>query len=114
MTEVPTPADLARLERLRWERENGMVLSLHARQRMAEMGISRDQVVKLVNDPDISRPGHKRDGIHGTDTATISTRQDLPDWAAVWVPEGDTKIVLSLVFRTDEPYVREGASYRPR
>lgn len=109
----PSPADLMGLELKRWTRETGLFISLHAKERMAEMGVTREQVRLLANEADLSRPGSLTESTGAP--GTIHTRDDMPDWAAVTCPadEPGLRVVVSVVFRTDRPYVREGRTWRP-
>lgn len=81
------------------------VLTRHARERCAEMEISTKVAKAIVRDPDLVRPGNSGTG------CVFATSERYPRYAVVYEP-GDPHVIVSVVFRTTEPYVREGATCR--
>lgn len=78
-------------------------LTHHARQRCAEMGIGTRVAKRIVQQADCRRPS--RDG------ATVATCEAYPEYAVVF-EAGEPNVIITVVFRTTEAYVREGATFR--
>jgi hypothetical protein len=76
----------------------------HAALRCIEMGISTKVAKRIVRNADVRRPG----GRHSD--AMIATSDDDPDYAVVYYPT-DPPIVITVVFRTPEVYVRRGIGF---
>lgn len=79
-------------------------LTEHARERCIEMGISTKVAKFIVLNASVRRPGRA-----GSD-ALIATCDTYPDYAVVYAPE-QPPLIITVVFRTTENYVRAGASY---
>lgn len=79
-------------------------LTRHARERCAEMGISTKVAKRIVQHPDIIRPGN-----NGT-ACLVAVSDRYPEYAVVYDPEAFR--IVTVVFRTAEVYVREGATCR--
>lgn len=82
-------------------------LTHHARERCAEMGVTTKRAKRIVQDPDVSRPAKATGG----DDGFIAVADHEPDIAVVYKLDGDVPVILTVVWRTYEPYDR--ATYRP-
>jgi hypothetical protein len=80
------------------------VLTEHARERCREMGISTKVAKWIVLHADVRRPGKP-----GSD-ALIATSDEHPGYAVVYAPE-QPPLVITVVFRTVENYMRAGAEF---
>lgn len=79
-------------------------LSRHARERCAEMGISTKVAKEIVRHPDVDRPGKP-----GSDRR-VAVSDLHPGYAVVYAPH-DPPEVISVVFRTQVRYHRNGTEY---
>jgi hypothetical protein len=109
VTGAPGPRDLARQLQRRREAELGLQVSRHARERMAEMGVTLEDVEAIVNRPDVDRPTAKRmpDGSINQN-CRMAVRDDRPDWAVVYARWGGPAEVVTVLFRRYERYDRDG------
>lgn len=81
-------------------------LSIHARDRCAEMDVRTRRVKRIVQSPDVRRPSGS-----GTD-AMIATRDDEPDLAVVYVTPADgVPLITTVVWRTVHDYERVPGGY---
>jgi hypothetical protein len=80
------------------------VLTHHARQRCAEMGISTKVAKRIVQTA--SSTYTSKDGV-------IHHSREHPEYAVV-TPDDNPLLILTVVFRTEETYVRDGANFTPR
>lgn len=81
-------------------------LTHHARERCAEMGLSTKVAKAIVQRPTMTYPSRSRDG----HMALIATSVHVPEYAVVFLPE-DPPLILTVVFREQRTYVRDGESY---
>lgn len=80
------------------------LLTKHARERAAEMGVCTKRIKRLLRNPTINRVG--RDG------RWVATSQADPDIAVVYAPDEQGRpVVITLLWRAAEAYDR--ATYRP-
>ena len=84
-------------------------LTRHAVQRCAEMGISTKVAKRIIRNANTIRPT-----VSNGNRACLATCEipELRDYAVVFYPT-DPPIVLTVVFRTDEQYIRVGTEYVP-
>ena len=105
----PSPRLVARLAERHWAEEHGVTLSRHARERMAEMGVTAEQVCEVVrlgsSWPQSSRTSRLKGRLHWL--------QDYPLWAVV-TAEDEPGLVITVVFRSTEEYERDGSSFTVR
>jgi hypothetical protein len=85
-------------------------LTNHARNRCAEMGLSTKVAKAIVQNPTITRPSRNAKG----ESATIATSKHVPEYAVVYVMDGDTPIILTVVFATTANYTRQGETFKPK
>lgn len=82
-------------------------ISHHAAQRCEEMQVPRAVVDQIVCEPSITRPAKRG--------CFMATSDRHPDYAVVYEqPEPDLRVIVTVVFRTCEVYVRQGTTYEPR
>lgn len=110
---TPDPRDLARQARLRREGETGIRLTKHALERMAEMGATAGDVEEILDNPSTTRPSRSYGGGRMS-AGTLAVSDSHPDWAVIYKVEDELKVVLTVVFRTDERYDRDGRGYTVR
>lgn len=81
----------------------------HARERCAEMGISTKVAKAIVKAPAMTYCGKP-----GTDSR-VAVSDDIPEYAVVFYPETEAlpPIIVTVVFRTPDDYVRDGETYIP-
>lgn len=81
-------------------------MSCHARERCAEMGISTKVAKRIVQHADMVHPGN-------VGTGCLVARSDAyPDYIVVFSPT-EPPTVVTVAFRTDIEYVRNGTTYVP-
>lgn len=85
------------------------ILTGHARDRCAEMGISTKVAKAILRHADVRRPA-----VPGLD-GRIATYRLHPDYAVVYVDavNDDRPIILTVLFKTSGAYVRAGVTYLP-
>lgn len=83
-------------------------LTHHAVARAQEMAAPIAAVEAIVQAPSVTRPSRNKAGR----PATLAVSDAHPHWAVLYVVENEAAIVLSVVFRTMEAYVRTGATFR--
>jgi hypothetical protein len=84
------------------------VLSRHARQRCLEMGISTKVAKRIVQRPNLRRPGNP-----GTGTV-VATSYEHPGYAVVFVhPPEQAPLVVTVLFDTREFTARAGRTFLP-
>ena len=84
----------------------------HALDRMVEMGVGRDVVEDILRRPSLTRPSARGDRDNGVRMAVSDSH---PQYAVVYHPNDLTHgpyVVVTVVFRTYDQYVREGDTYR--
>lgn len=96
MIGIPTPRQLVRKS---YERVLGAKVSEHALKRCTEMGISPTALAALVRQPSMS---------WSSNDTTVRVSDAHPKWAAV---VGDDGTVVTVVFRTDKNYTRDGRTF---
>lgn len=102
-----TPLDLARHQvKLRAGRDNGLSLTNHAIDRMAEMGVSLEQLGLIVRD---GSSWLQRSGVTG-DRGRLHWHPSHPEWGVV-TAEDEPALVITVVFRCTERYERRGTSF---
>lgn len=84
-------------------------MSIHARERCAEMGISTKVAKRIVQRPDLTRPGSTKPGEDGR---LIAVADAYPEYAVVFDPVD--LVIVSVLFRTEVEYTREGDHFVPR
>ena len=88
------------------------VISYHARDRCAEMGISTKVAKKIWRTRMLTRPAA------GPGDRIMVLSPEHPEYAIIVAlqpdppVQDDRPLVVSIVFNCDEEYVREGANYR--
>lgn len=75
----------------------------HALERCHEMGISTKVAKRIIRNADLTRPS--------SDGLRIAVSDADPDYAVVYYP-GSPPVVVTVVFRTYDLYVRQGATFR--
>ena len=88
------------------------VMSTHARDRCAEMGISTKVAKTIAMNPSITYAGAP-DGLPGS---MVCLSDEYPQYAVVTAPgrwEADVTVVITVLFRTPERYTRNGATFEP-
>lgn len=80
------------------------ILSQHARERCAEMGIRTRVAKDIVRHADVVRAGKRGDD------ALMATSDRYPEYAVVFGPR-DPPIIVTVLFREQETYVRNGSTY---
>ena len=80
-------------------------MSRHARDRCAEMGISTKVAKRIAREADLTYSGDPRHG----DGAVVAMCSAVPEYAVVL--DRESRVIVTVLFRTDEQYVRSGASY---
>lgn len=89
------------------------VLTRHARERCAEMGVSTRVAKAIVVAPDMTRPAPSQ----RHPEARMAISDAAPEYAVVYKPgaaHNGADLVLTVLFRTYEQYVREGRTYRTK
>lgn len=82
------------------------VLSRHARQRCLEMGISTKVAKRIVQRPNLRRPGNP-----GTGTV-VAAGYDHPGYAVVFVePQAQAPVIVTVLFDTRDFKMRAGPTY---
>lgn len=76
-------------------------VTFHARQRAREMGVSLERVLRIARNPSMTYPS--RGG-------QVAWRSDDPTVALVLVHETKGLVVVTVVPRTQEEYVRQSSS----
>jgi hypothetical protein len=76
-------------------------LSEHARVRCGEMGVGTKRVKAIVRTADVRRPSR---GL------VMATRKDEPDIAVLY-EDSDPPVVVSVLWRTADDYVRKGSGF---
>lgn len=97
MIGVPTPRQVVRRS---YERAIGSRVSDHALKRCVEMGVSPAALASLMHDPSLTWDSY--------DETTVRVSDAQPRWAVV---VGDDGTVVTVVFRTDKDYVRDGRTF---
>lgn len=85
-------------------------MSHHARARCAEMGISTKVAKRIVQHADVTHCTSSR----GRDKPRyVATARAYPDYAVPYFvdPEDGCAVVLTVLFNTDEQFVRKGATF---
>ena len=104
----PSPKAFAwQLEQIRG-RETGVRLSRHARERMTEMGATRDQIERIVLEAQVDRPTKKWHRGELNDRCRMAVHDDYPGWAVVYAPIDGVREVVTVLFRSYETYDRAG------
>lgn len=86
-------------------------VSHHAQQRCAEMGLSTKVAKRIWRRRDITSPGRAfRDSNQGV----VVFSDAEPDYAIVVDPSSDRPVIMTVLFRTEMDYARDGATYRSR
>lgn len=87
-------------------------LSHHARARCAEMGISTKVAKRIIQRADVTHCTSSR----GRDKPrAVATSDAYPGYAVAYFTDTDgTPVILTVLFRTTEPYRRDGATFVPR
>lgn len=80
-------------------------LTRHARERCEEMGISTRVAKRIVQHADIRYPAQRN--------GTAATSKRHPEYTVIYVVEDGVPIILTVVFRTTEQYVRAGNTFIP-
>ena len=83
------------------------VLCEHARERCAEMGISTKVAKRIVREAAVVRPGMA----HSDRLVAVS--DTYPAYAVVYVP-GEPDLIVTVLFRTQVLYLRDGSGYVER
>lgn len=78
-------------------------VSVHARERCAEMGISTKVAKHIVRHPSIDRPGNTWTGCR------VAVSDLHPEYAVVYDPE--CCVIVTVLFRTTERYARQGQTF---
>lgn len=89
------------------------VLTSHARDRCVEMGISTKVAKAIVVAPDITRPSPS----DRHPEAMMAVSDVVPEYAVIYKPNAahnGADLILTVLFRTYDTYVREGKTYRRR
>jgi hypothetical protein len=84
-----------------------MILTKHARERMAEMGLTEAQVAEVLSAPEVSWTGENgRNSRPGGAPATTAKRGPL---TVVWFPaaERDDKVVVTILWNRPDRYSRD-------
>lgn len=83
-------------------------LTRHARERCAEMGISTKVAKEIVLHADLTRP------CLGNPDCAIARSDRHPGYAVVYNPhqEAPRPVIVTVLFQTQDEYVREGKTYR--
>ncbi len=82
------------------------VLTHHARQRCQEMGISTKVAKRIVQRPNLRRPGNPGTG------AVVATSYDHPGYAVVYVEDaGPTATIVTVLFDTRTFQSRAGKTF---
>lgn len=85
-------------------------MTKHARRRCAEMGISTKVPKRIIRNADITH----ETGARGRDRARYVAKSDLyPEYVVPYFidPVDGVAVVCTVLFATDRPYVRNGATY---
>lgn len=81
-------------------------MSRHARQRCEEMGISTKVAKRIIQRPNLRRPGNP-----GTE-AVVATSYEYPGYAVVFVePPEQPALVVTVLFDTREFSARAGKTF---
>ncbi len=108
------PLELAARAEADRDRREDMRLSAHAKERMAEMGVTRAQVLDIIDNPSVDRPSfsYRHDGSRRECRTCVSDR--WPRWSVAWGCDGrdDLRVVISVLFRSHGTYERQGATFR--
>jgi hypothetical protein len=80
-------------------------LTQHARHRCAEMGISTKVAKRIVQDACVTRPCNVAEKTH----CQIMVSDQHPEYAVVYDPI--LRVVVTVLFRTTENYLRDGATF---
>lgn len=84
------------------------VISRHARARCEEMGISTKVAKRIVQRPNLRRPGNPGTG------ATVATSYEHPGYAVVFVhPPEQPPLVVTVLFNTRDFRARAGRTFLP-
>lgn len=84
------------------------VLTQHARERCAEMGISTKVAKRIVQGARTIYPGRNTHG----GNSTVALCPDYPEYAVVFAVEGDLPpVIVTVLFNTPDRYVRAGETY---
>lgn len=97
MIGIPTPRQVVRRS---YERAIGSKISDHALKRCVEMGVSPSALAALMHSPSLTW-----DSFNET---TVRVSNAHPKWAAIVGTDGT---VVTVVFRTDKDYVRDGKTF---
>ena len=90
-------------------REAGLRMTAHAIDRACEMRVPARALAEIVSEGS-SWP--QRSGVSGR-TGQLHVHPDWPPWGVVTgLDEGQEDVVVTIVFRTGDRYVREGATFR--
>jgi hypothetical protein len=81
------------------------VLTEHARERCAEMGIRTRVAKQIWRDHTLTYPLHDQDRI-------VVISADHPRYALVVDEHGDRPVVVTVLFNHPDRYVREGETFR--
>lgn len=84
------------------------VLSRHARQRCAEMGISTKVAKAIHRTRDLTYPGSPTTA----EPALVAFSEDHPGYAIVYIPRAASPdVIVTVVFREEGDYIRQGETY---
>lgn len=84
------------------------VLSKHARERCAEMGISTKIAKRIVQNARVTYRGTNSK----SDTGRVALCPDYPDYAVVFAEDGKGgTIIITVLFNTPDRYVRLGETF---
>lgn len=88
-------------------RDHDISITKHAEARIEEMAVPLEAIVTLVTQPDLRYSSRGSGG----DPGFIHQCDAWPQWALVVKYDGPRTVVVSVVFREGEDYVRTGSSY---
>lgn len=84
----------------------------HAVERYRDMGITPGLVEEIVEHPRLTYPSGQRPGQSQACTTAISDRH--PKYAVVFQREDDLVRIVTVTFRTDVDYDRDGTEFVPK
>lgn len=85
-----------------------VVFTSHALRRCSEMGVTSSMVREIISTADRVWPGHKTS--KGTDTL-MRVSNIYPHYTVCTTYENDSLVVVSVLFNSNEPYLRDGRGY---
>lgn len=88
------------------------ILSDHARERCAEMQISTKVAKAIYRHADVIRPG--RPAIRDDIPRQIAHSDLYPDYTVVFVETSEGPVIITVLFKTQDFYVRDGATFIPK